>query len=39
MQGKVQGLQQQVSALQEDVKSKQQESEAFANGTWFVHTQ
>jgi hypothetical protein len=39
MQGKVQGLQQQVSALQEDVKSKQQESEAFANGTWFINTQ
>jgi hypothetical protein len=32
VQGKVAGLQQQVSALQEEVKNKQQESEAFANG-------
>lgn len=31
-QGKVPGLQQQVSALQEEVRHKQQESEAFANG-------
>jgi hypothetical protein len=32
VQGKAAGLQQQVSALQEEVKNKQQESEAFANG-------